>query len=214
MSYHRIGEVNCKWLIDTLLHLLPVKCQLVLWFARQARKNFVAELPLSFLNWDKVQDIFLHFFDRVWTLHNMAQSTMACSPLGVSFIWDKGYRPEIDWEKWPATVKLVIMLKYYIQVIKLLQPKQGSEDLDYPLEATNLFYQIKCQPKEGSENNAIWKRKKNSLEKHLHRHWGQRTTIRQYTLVRGRQQDKKRKNLSLGAESTNIFHQSLPHTDL
>ena len=53
----------------------------------------------------------------------MAQSTMARSPLGVNFFWDKGHQPEIEWEKWLATVKLAIMVKENIQVDKLLQPR-------------------------------------------------------------------------------------------
>ena len=38
----------------------------------------------------------------------MAQSTMARSPLGVHFFWDKSHQPELDWEKWLVTVKLAI----------------------------------------------------------------------------------------------------------
>ena len=64
----------------------------------------------------------------------MAQSTMARSPLGVNFFWDKGHQPEIEWEKWLATVKLAIMVKENIQVDKPLQPRPENEDLDYPTE--------------------------------------------------------------------------------
>ena len=64
----------------------------------------------------------------------MAQSTMARSPLGVNFFWDKGHQPEIEWEKWLATVKLAIMVKENIQVDKLLQPRPENEEHEYPTE--------------------------------------------------------------------------------
>ena len=66
------------------------------------------------------------------SLYNMAQSAMARSLLGVHFFWDKSHKPELDWEKWLATVKLAIMVKENIQVDKLLQPKPEIEELDYP----------------------------------------------------------------------------------
>ena len=64
----------------------------------------------------------------------MAQSAMAPSLLKVHFFRDKGHQPEVDWDKWLSTVKLVIMVKDNIQVEKLLQPEPASEDLDYPAQ--------------------------------------------------------------------------------
>ena len=68
------------------------------------------------------------------SLYNMAQSTMACSPFGVHFFWDKSHQPELDWEKRLATVKLAIMVKEIILVDNSLQPKPENEELDYPTE--------------------------------------------------------------------------------
>ena len=64
----------------------------------------------------------------------MAQSVMARSPLGVNFFWEKGHQPDLDWDKWISTVKLTIMVKENIKIEKLLQPKPGIEDLDYPAQ--------------------------------------------------------------------------------
>ena len=61
----------------------------------------------------------------------MAQSTMARSPLGVNFFWDKGHQPEIEWL---GTVKLAIMVNEKTQVDKLLQPRPENEELGYPTE--------------------------------------------------------------------------------
>ena len=64
----------------------------------------------------------------------MAHSDMARSPLGVRFFWDKSHQPELDREKWLATVKLAIMVKEIIKVDKLLQSKPENEELDYSTE--------------------------------------------------------------------------------
>ena len=62
----------------------------------------------------------------------MAQSAMACSPLGVNFIWEKGHQSELDWDKWLATVKFSIVVKNNIQVDKLQQSRTESKNLYYP----------------------------------------------------------------------------------
>ena len=81
----------------------------------------------------------------------MAQSTMARSPLGVNFFWDIGHQPEIEWEKWLATVKLAIMVKENIQVDKLLQPKMKIL-ITQQSHTTNQHYLMKQLPKEGKGN--------------------------------------------------------------
>ena len=59
---------------------------------------------------------------------------MACSPLGVNLFSDKEHQPELNWDKWLATVKLAIMVKDNIQEDNLLQLRPESENLDYPTE--------------------------------------------------------------------------------
>ena len=59
---------------------------------------------------------------------------MARSPFGVHFFWDKGHKPELDWDKWLSTVKLAIMVKDNFQVEKVVQPIPESEDLVYPTQ--------------------------------------------------------------------------------
>ena len=141
----------------------------------------------------------------------MAQSAMARSPLGVHFFWDKNHQPELDWEKWLATVKLAIMV---IKVDKLLQPRTENEELDYPTEThyepalpdettterrqreqrnvkRRTDWQIICKEieDEGSQVDKIpWDEADNKAKCHLY--------------------------LSLGAQATNIFHQRFPHTDI
>ena len=84
----------------------------------------------------------------------MAQSVMARSPLGVNFFWEKGHQPDLDWDKWISTVKLTIMVKENIQIEKLLQPKPGIEDLDYPAHRImNHRNQTKPLPRKGNANS-------------------------------------------------------------
>ena len=62
----------------------------------------------------------------------MAQSAVACSPIRVSFFWDKGPLPELDLEKRLSFVKLAIMIKDNIKLDNLLRPKPESEELAEP----------------------------------------------------------------------------------
>ena len=89
----------------------------------------------------------------------MAQSTMARSPLGVHFFWDKGHQPELHWDKWLSTVKLAIMVKDKIQVEKMLQPKPKSEDSDYQ---TQPLYEPALSEKTTAEK---WQRKQRNLKR-------------------------------------------------
>ena len=83
----------------------------------------------------------------------MAQSTKARSPLGVNFFWDKGHQPEIEWEKWLATVKLAIMVKkiYKLTSYSNQDPKMKIL-ITQQSHTTNQHYLTKQPPKKGKEN--------------------------------------------------------------
>ena len=144
----------------------------------------------------------------------MAQSAMARSPLGVNFYWDNGHQPELDWDKWLSTVKIVIMVKDNIQVEKLLQPKPESEDLDYP--AQPLY-----EPPQPDETTAERRQREQRNQKRKTDWQNQCKTIEEkgpmVDNIPWDDADNKAKSLiylSLGAQATNIFHQRFPHTDL
>ena len=144
----------------------------------------------------------------------MAQSTMARSPLGVNFFWDKGHQPEIEWEKWLATVKLAIMLKENIQVDKLLQPRPENEDLDYPTEPH-------YEPALPNETTA---KRRQREQRNVKRRTDWQNSCKdiedkgpQVDNIPWEEADNKTKShiyLSLGTRATNIFHQRFPHTDI
>ena len=144
----------------------------------------------------------------------MAQPTMARSPLGVNFFWDKGHQHEIEWEKWLATVKLAIMVKENIQVDKLLQPRPENEELDYPTEPH-------FEPALSDETTAERRRRE---QRNVKRRTDWQNTCKdiedkglQVDNIPWEEADNKTKShiyLSLGAQATNIFHQRFPHTDI
>ena len=144
----------------------------------------------------------------------MAQSTMARSPLGVNFFWEKGHQPEIEWEKWLATVKLAIMVKENIQVDKLLQPRPESEDLDYPTEPH-------YEPALPDETTAERRQRE---QRNVKRRTDWQNSCKdiedkgpQVDNIPWEEADNKTKShiyLSLGTRATNIFHQRFPHTDI
>ena len=109
----------------------------------------------------------LALFTSQQTAYNMAQSAMARSPLGVNFFWDKGHQPELEWEKWLATVKLAIMVKENIHVDKLLQSRPENDELDYPSEPhyePALSDETTAERRQREQRNV---KKKNRLAKHL-----------------------------------------------
>ena len=123
---------------------------------------------------------------------------MAISPLGVNFFWEKGHQPDLDWDKWISTVKLTIMAKENIQIEKLLQPKPGIEDLDYPKRQ---------REQRNQKRRTDWQNDFKVIEE-------KGPMVDNITWDDA---DNKAKNLiylSLGAQATNIFHQRFPHTDL
>ena len=139
---------------------------------------------------------------------------MARSPLGVHFFWDKSHQPELDWEKWLATVKLAIMVKENIQVDKLLQPWPENEELDYPTEPH-------FEPALPHETTAERRQRE---QRNVKRRTDWQNTCKEIE-EKGLQVDntpwdewdnktKSHISLSLGAQATNIFHQRFPHTDI
>ena len=144
----------------------------------------------------------------------MAQSTMARSPLGVHFFWDKSHQPELDWEKWLATVKLAIMVKENIQVDKILQTRPENEELDYPTEP---HYEPALPDKTTAE-------RREGEQRNVKRRTDWQNTCReiedkgpQVDKIPRDEADNKTKShiyLSLGTQATNIFHQRFPHTDI
>ena len=120
-------------LIDIFVHT-TVQCQLVPRLSRKVRKRNSAVLPYAKFSKVANSSFTLALFVSAVLEHNMAQSTMAHSQLGVHFFWDKGHQTELDWDKWLSTVKLATMVKDNIQVEKLLRPKPESEDLGYPTQ--------------------------------------------------------------------------------
>ena len=144
----------------------------------------------------------------------MAQSAMAPSPLGVHFFWDKSNQPELDWEKWLATIKLAIMVKENIQVDKLLQPKPENEELDYPTEPhyeQALPDETTAERRQREQRNVKrgtdWQNNCKEIE----------DKGPQVDNIPWDEADNKTKShiyLSLGAQATNIFHQRFPHTDI
>ena len=139
---------------------------------------------------------------------------MACSPLGVHFFWDKSHQPELDWEKWLATVKLAIMIKENIQVDQLLQPRPKNEELDYPTEPH-------YEPGLPDETTAERRQKE---QKNVKRRTDWQKTCKeiedkgpQVDNIPWDEADNKTKSyiyLSLGAQATKIFHQRFPNTDI
>ena len=148
------------------------------------------------------------------SLYNMAQSGMARSPLGVRFFWHKSDQPELDREKWLATVKLAIMVKEIIKVDKLLQSKPENEELDYPTEP---HYEPALPDEKTAE-------REQSEQRNVRRRTDWQNTCKkiedkgsQVDNIQWDEADNKTKShihLSLGAQATNIFHQRFPHTDI
>ena len=69
-------------------------------------------------------------------LNHTAQSAKTKSPIGFTLFWDKGPQPNMVFENWFNTATLAITAKYNIQVDKLLRPKPGNGELEYPHEPT------------------------------------------------------------------------------
>ena len=139
---------------------------------------------------------------------------MARSPLEVHFFWDKSHQPELDWEKWLATVKLAIMVKENIQVDKLLQPRPENEELDYPTEPH-------YKPALPGETTAERRQRE---QRNVKRRTDWQNTCKeiedkgpQVDNTPWDEADNKTKShiyLLLGAQATNIFHQRFPRTDI
>ena len=66
--------------------------------------------------------------------HNMAQSSLSESPIGVAQFGEKGAQPTTTWENWFSTTKLAISTKENVQVDRLLQPRPTAPELDYSKE--------------------------------------------------------------------------------
>ena len=69
----------------------------------------------------------------------MAQSVLvplSRSQVGISFFWDSGMDPQVEWPTWATTLKLAIMAKDSINVDSLLRQKPEAKDLFYPAEPT------------------------------------------------------------------------------
>ena len=162
---------------------------------------------------NEIQDL-LWLFSFMRILFNMVLSTMAPSPLGVNFFWDKGHLPELEGGKWLATVKLAIMVKDNIQVDKLLQPRPENNELDY---STEPHYEPALSDEKTAERRQI-------EQQNLKRRTDWQDTFKeienkgpQVDNIPWDEADNKAKSyicLNLGSQATNIFHQRFPHTDI
>ena len=65
---------------------------------------------------------------------DMAQPAIAKSPIGYTLFSDMGPQPNMVCEKWFSAAKLAITAKDNLQVEKLLRPKPGNGELEYPNE--------------------------------------------------------------------------------
>ena len=144
----------------------------------------------------------------------MAQSTMTGSLLAVNFFWDKRHQPELDWDKWLATVELANMVEDNIKVYKLSQRIPESEDLDY---RTELHYELALSDKTTAE-------KRQREQRNVKRSQTRKNSCKDIEAKGPRidktpwdEADNKAKSfiyLSLGTQASNIFHQRYPSTDI
>ena len=133
--------------------------------------------------------------------------------IGVTLFWDTGPQPNTMWEKRFSTAKLAITARDNVQVEKILRPKPGYGEQEYPHEP---IYEPPTSDLTTRDNERQWEQRniirKVNWQNHCLAIVDKSSDVDSLPWDEANTKIKSFMYFSLGQEATNIFQQRNPRT--